>query len=52
MKRNVEKSSAVENSMRPLRYMPYFSCNSEDRPAARVVPYDSPAMNFGDAQRA
>ncbi len=47
----VLKSRTAETRMMPLRNMPCLFCRSDDSPAARVVPYDSPAMNFGDCQR-
>jgi hypothetical protein len=35
----------------PLRYIPWRLWRYAARPAARSVPYDSPARNFGDIQR-
>jgi hypothetical protein len=51
VKSRVPNSSTAEISITPFRYMPYRSCRCAASPAARVVPYDSPARNFGDIQR-
>ena len=51
MNRIVPMSSTIEISMIPLRYMPYRDCRCSASAAARSVPYDSPARNFGLIQR-